>query len=357
MIDETAPVLHRAAHIGSRSGAGPGRTRRRGRRTGELASSERFRDTRPRRTCGDPRRPVGRPSSLRRLSGRPVPGAGLQRGPRPPLPAGPVAPPRTRPPVRGVRQAVRRTRPRRPPVPLSRRHGRGVERVRRGHRTDHHGVRERHQRLRVPVPPRSLPTPGGIRNVGLRAGILEALGRRPDPQSRPAVQPPRRGRPRLHPARPRHRRRGLAPPPRTRPAPPHRPRGPRSERHPGRRAARVRPRDGPALAGRRRPPGHRRLQQLGARAVQDRHRPPHPRQRPAPRGHPARAALHRAPDRTRHRRHRRGRTRPARPLHRPQREHRLRLHDLPDRPGGPVRLRDRPRRPRAPTATKAAGKP
>ena len=58
--------------------------------------------------------------------------------------------------------------------------------------------------------------------------------------------------------------------------------------------------------------------------------------------------------RPRHRRHRRGRARAARHLHRPQRPDRLRAHDLPDRPGGPVRLPDQPRRP-ASTATAGAG--
>ena len=85
---------------------------------------------------------------------------------------------------------------------------------------------------------------------------------------------------------------------------------------------------------------HRRLQQLGGRAVAHGHRPADPGQRSAPRPSACRrcaTSSHlNAPGPRRDRRRRAG---PAGHLHRPQRHHRLRPDHLQHRPGRPLRLR------------------
>src|SRR5262249_23948561 len=68
-----------------------------------------------------------------------------------------------------------------------------------------------------------------------------------------------------------------------------------------------------------------------------------PRHRPPPRARRAGPALHDPPPGPRARRDRGGRALPPRPLDRAQRGDRVRPHPLLHRPGGPLRLRDKPR--------------
>ena len=224
----------------------------------------------------------------------------------------------------------------------------------RGREGDRGRVRRRRQRLCRPSASAASARCRSSSGCSAPAGALDARGRRAHPQPRPGHQRHLRGR-----ARPvvcargleaDALRRKLEPPHGVRPCP----RGsiPAScrrtcststTRDRARRASdRGRTRSGRPTTAQADRPALRRSgsNNWAIAAVAHRHRPPDPRQRPAPRARRAVAALHRPPRCAGPRRHRRRRAGAARHLDRPQRHHRLRPHHLRHRPGGPLRLRD-----------------
>jgi len=139
--------------------------------------------------------------------------AGLQRGARPAVADRPVAPARPRAPRGGVRARLRRAAPRRPPVPLPRRHGRRVGRLRRGragHRDRLHGG---HQRLRRARRARHGAAARRVRGARLRARALGARGHGAHPQPRAHPERLERAGARARAARVRARSGGVAPAP------------------------------------------------------------------------------------------------------------------------------------------------
>ena len=127
--------------------------------------------------------------------------------------------------------------------------------------------------------------------------------------------------------------------------------GPRSLQRPGERSRRLSARESADFvhescqrARRRRAKSNSRTG-IGSNnwvvvAAAHRYRPADPRKRSASRTRGSVASLRGSSRGARPQRHRRGRTGAARHLDRPQRAHRVRVDDLSDRPGRPLRLRD-----------------